>query len=72
LVEHTAPHALQLFGSVCVFAQWPPQHVAVWQSLFSVQSFPVGHLFGQEPPQSTSDSVPFLTPSEHVAVTTIE
>jgi len=39
-----------------------PAHMPLWQSRFVLQLLPNAHL-GQVPPQSTSDSVPFFTPS---------
>jgi hypothetical protein len=37
------------------------------QSAFVLQARPSAHRAEQLPPQSTSDSVPFVTPSSHAA-----
>lgn len=48
-------------------AHLPPVQKPPVQSAGAAQSFPFAHLV-QLPPQSTSDSVPFLKPSVHVEV----
>src|SRR5438105_8347386 len=40
-----------------------PAHSPVWQSELTVQPLPVAHFEHAGPPQSTSVSAPFLTPS---------
>jgi hypothetical protein len=45
-------------------AQVPAEQTALWQSVSTPQVSPIGHA-GQLPPQSTSVSLPFFTPSEH-------
>jgi hypothetical protein len=42
-------------------------HTPLWQSAPTLQVFDVAHL-EHDPPQSTSVSLPFFEPSEHVAV----
>jgi hypothetical protein len=44
-----------------------PEHTPLAQSVLTAQSLPVAQLFGHEPPQSASVSVPFLMPSVQVA-----
>jgi len=46
--------------------QRPPLHELVWQSPFATQVAPSPQAPQLGPPQSTSLSPPFLTPSEHV------
>jgi hypothetical protein len=48
--------------------QTPPVQVPLMQSLATEQVLPLAQR-GQEPPQSTSVSVPFLMPSEQVGTT---
>jgi hypothetical protein len=43
-------------------------HTLLWQSVLPVQVLLVAHFATQPPPQSLSDSEPFLTPSKHVGV----
>ncbi len=46
--------------------QVPVVHTPLWQSAPVLQSLPVAHPVGQEPPQSVSVSLPFFTPSLQV------
>jgi hypothetical protein len=45
-----------------------PEQMPLWQSEAFEHSLPAPHLVQLAPPQSTSVSAPFFTPSEHVAV----
>ncbi len=44
----------------------PPKQTPLWQSPLPLQVRPLTHLVHVAPPQSTSDSVPFLTRSVQV------
>src|SRR5262245_9674931 len=44
----------------------PTSHFLLKQSASALQPFSKPHFTGQLPPQSTSVSVPFVTPSSHV------
>src|SRR5262249_3895689 len=50
--------------------QVPPAHTALSQSVLAVHARPSAHLVEHDPPQSTSDSVPFLTVSVQLDVHT--
>jgi hypothetical protein len=52
-----------------IWAHVPVSHGARWQSASPPHPFPGGHAWQVPPPQSTSVSAPFLTPSAHVAAT---
>lgn len=47
----------------CELQQNPSTQIPPVQSALPLQSLPLGHLFGQPPPQSMSLSDPSLTPS---------
>ncbi|MFO0669958.1 MAG: hypothetical protein U0235_10080 [Polyangiaceae bacterium] len=55
--------------SVFARAQWPVVQSPVAQSVFSLHDASTSHFFAQPPPQSTSPSPPFFTPSSHAGAT---
>ena len=55
-------------ATVHVDPHFPLVQMPETQSAGAAQIFPLAHLSGQPPPQSTSVSVPFLAVSVHVAV----
>jgi hypothetical protein len=60
----------QVLVHVCglhVVAHFPLVQMPETQSAGAAQIFPLAHLVAQLPPQSTSDSLPFLAASVHVA-----
>src|SRR5689334_2678310 len=80
---HETPHFPQFFGSASTFVsqplarfasqfpkpapqQIPPEQLAFLQSASTLHAFPSSH-FWQEPPQSTSVSVPFFALSMQLA-----
>jgi hypothetical protein len=61
-------HVLVHVAGVQPDEHFPEAQMPEVQSAGTAQTFPLPHLLGQLPPQSTSVSLPFLAASVHVAV----
>jgi len=55
-------------GFVPAYHATPETQLPLWQSAFTAHSLPFAHFVAQEPPQSTSVSLPFLNVSVQLAV----